>query len=164
MVQRGPLRFTYVVFCVEIGAEFEKRARDVTLGGFACIMKRRSSCYLEEFQFHTTRKWRLITPLLTGFTPQNENEPCSLRWDLGQSSQGTPRPTSDLQMTRNAVRSFHSGDITAPSTQQHPSDPRHVHRQVLISATRRRIATNHGSRIGISAGFEEQLHDRQMTF
>jgi hypothetical protein len=64
-------------------------------------------------------------------------------------------------MTLHEVQSFHPDNITAPSTQQHPSDPRHIHRQK--SATRLQIPTNHVIRIGISAGLKEQLHDRQMT-
>jgi hypothetical protein len=64
-------------------------------------------------------------------------------------------------MTLDEVRSLHPGDITPPSTQQHPSDPRHIHQQK--SATRNQIPTNLLSRMGISDGLEEQLHDRQMT-
>jgi hypothetical protein len=61
-------------------------------------------------------------------------------------------------MKLHEVRSIHPGDITA---QQHPSDTRHIHRQK--SATRFQTPTNLISRIGISASFKEQFHDRRMT-
>jgi hypothetical protein len=65
-------------------------------------------------------------------------------------------------MTLDEARSIHyTGDITAPSTQQHPSDPRHIHQQ---KARQDFKPTNLVSRIEISAGFDEQLHDQQMTF
>jgi hypothetical protein len=38
---------TYVVICVEVGAESEKRAHDVTFSEFTCAMKRRFSSFLE---------------------------------------------------------------------------------------------------------------------
>jgi hypothetical protein len=64
-------------------------------------------------------------------------------------------------MTQDELRSLHTDDITTPSAQQHPSDPRHIHRQK--SATRLQFPTNLVRRIGIGAGLEEQFHDRQMT-
>jgi hypothetical protein len=38
---------THVVFRVEVSAEFEKCAHDVTFGVFTCAMKRRFSGFLE---------------------------------------------------------------------------------------------------------------------
>jgi hypothetical protein len=150
---------THVIFCVEIGAEFEKRARDVTFSEFARVMKRRFSSFLEILCSHTMRNVRRMSTCHP--FEQRDNEPCWLRWDLGRCSQADPRPAHDLLMKRNEVRSIHSGDITTPSTQQHPSEPRHIHRQK--SATRLQTPTNLSSRIGISAGLEEQLHDRRIT-
>jgi hypothetical protein len=65
-------------------------------------------------------------------------------------------------MTRDEVRSIqYPGDITTSPTQQRPSDPRHIHRH--NSATKKQFPSNLLNRMEISAGLEEQLHDRQMT-
>jgi hypothetical protein len=180
---------------VEISAEFEKRAHDVTFGGFTRVMKGRFSTFLEILCSYTTRcqanvhlshisrhrertnlvsyvgiladlykqlhdrqetlrgrfmKWGLSI-LVTSpppsaqqhpsdpryihwQVPSSANKPLLLHWDQRHFRGAAPRSANVLQMTLYEVRSFHSGDITAPSTQQHPSDPRHIHRQK--SATR----------------------------
>jgi hypothetical protein len=93
------VRSTYDIFCVEISAEFEKRARDGTIVSFTCVMKRRFSGYPAKFHSHTTQK-------------------------------------------------IADGETTS---------------HTFCATERERTPTNLGSRIGISAGLQEQLHDREMT-
>jgi hypothetical protein len=151
---------TYVVFSVEIGAEFENRAHDATFGGFTCVMKRRFSSFLE-ILCSDHKKCQADVHLSHLSRHREKTNLVSYVGIFGPSPRVAPRPVNDLVMTPYEVRSVHTDGITTPPTKQHPLDPRHIHRQK--SATRLQIPTNLVSRIGISAGLEEQLHDRRMT-
>jgi hypothetical protein len=61
MAQHRPWWSTYIVFCVEIGAEFEQRACDVNSVSFTCVMKR---CFSSFYKFYVHR-----CTFLTPFAP-----------------------------------------------------------------------------------------------
>jgi hypothetical protein len=71
---RPSVHVPYLVFRVEIGAEFEKRARDVTVMVSACVMERRFSGFLDEFHSQTTRNIGCSDHCPPLFAPQKENK------------------------------------------------------------------------------------------